>query len=149
MGYNLYIGEFDVEVEHEDRRVSATVRIEDPIGPLNSSDRRDNQCWPSYTAWRNFADEVGLVEVFFGDGRKVPYFDAGPDHGSIFGLLCHHPGCVELLPAHRHAFYEAKLAYEKRPEHEQDEYVRLRLEWLTWWSDWALKNCEYPSFANT
>lgn len=149
MGYNLYIGEFTYDVEPEDRWVGATVRIEDPIGPLNSSERRDNQCWPSYTAWHNFCDEVGLIEAFYGDGNTVPYFNAGPGHGQFLGLLVQHPGCVPLTPAHRHAFYEAKLSYEKRPEHKQDEYVRRRLEWLVWWTDWALKNCEYPSFANS
>jgi uncharacterized protein YaeQ len=76
-------------------------------------------------------------------------FDAGPVHGLLHGLLRRHPGVVELLPAHHTAFVEAKLAYAQRPEEEQEEYVTRRLEWLCWWTDWALTECDHPSFANS
>lgn len=153
MGYNLYIGEFDYDVEKKERYVRATVRIEEPIGPLNSSDRRDNQCWPGYITWFDFCAKVGLLPAFYGgreaDQRnaRVPYFQT--PQGELEGLLLAHPGCRVLTVAHYDSFCAAKLRYQERPPEEQDEYVNRRLAWLCWWTDWALNNCEYPSFANS
>jgi len=157
MGYNLYIGEFEPEIYEEERSARGAVRIEDPEevgGVLNSSDRYDNQCWPSYIVWHDFCEEVGLLPEFYGGkragsrGKEVPYFDA-PSQGETEGLLYRHPGAAPLTRDHLHSFVEAKLRYEKRPEDEQDEYVLRRLNWLCWWTEWALRNCEYPTFANS
>lgn len=159
MGYNLYIGEFDVNIDYDDRYVCATVKsISSEEGvelgaPLNSSDFHSNFCWPSYTAWSNFCREVGLTRVFFGGAcrglsEETPLFvgASGQEHR---GLIIQHPGAVALHPDHRHAFYEARQRYRTRPTDKQDEYVNRRLDWLVWWTDWALKNCKYPTFGNS
>ncbi len=151
MGYNLYIGEFDFTVHAEDRYVSVGVVQNDgkSVGaPLNSSDNRSNECWPSYTQWVNFARDVGLASVFFGDGDRYPWFsgDSGEEYS---GLVTQHPGAARLTSDHLAAFQRAKDSYEQRPEGKQNEYILRRLTWLVWWTEWALKNCKHPTFANS
>ena len=150
MGYRLYIGEFHVDIRHKDRTAVCGVTLIDGLelgAPLNSSEHHKNECWPPYTAWHDFARDVGLHSVFFADGDRYPWFVGASGHEHA-GLLNHHPGAVALHPDHRYAFYEARQKYNDRPEGHRNIWTVRRLDWLVWWTDWAMKNCDYPTFAN-
>jgi len=168
MGFNFYIGEFKVEVEYEDRSCRRVTEIANdvPGAPLNSSGHTNNFCYPGYGVWSNFCKEVGLEGVFYSGSRgnqHLPQYwtdDEGETHD---GILSQHAGCVELSEGHYRAFVKAhtrwcdrslaereRLGFEKtNTDPEPRDYVLARLDWLVFWTRWALDNCKYPSFANT
>ena len=164
MGYNLGIGEFTVETYPEDRRCRPSVgTIELSEAPLNSSDNRTNWCWPNYLTWHHFCNTVGLAEVFYcgARGSDLPseWFDSdGVPHP---GLLREHAGCEPLTEGHYEAFVDARDCYHRQSQEQNDalkkdwpdlirnDYQAKRLDWLVFWTRWALDNCKYPSFANS
>lgn len=153
MAYNLLIGEFEPVSHPEDRQVRASVAYEDG-GPRNSVGskkvHRGNAIYPGYIAWREFAERVGLEEVFFGD--RWWYEDDKWDHPLIYT----HPGAMALDGRHLEAFRQADAgqipeAFDHglcvAPE-EIDYWDAIRLRWLVYWTEWAIETCEYPTFAN-
>ena len=146
--------------------------------PINSSLNYSNFCYPSYGVWANFADQTGIYSVFYAPrcpnghkishgrcpsscklcegGRKSVYWiPEGKDKAQEReGLLANHPGCFELTPDHLIAFEAAREAWKAKPEEERlDEddvdWALRRLDWLCFWTKWALDTCKYPSFANS
>lgn len=77
------------------------------------------------------------------------------------GLLHHHPGAAELLGIHLTAFKTAREEWLAKADSVRAEgvgkdrhgnpvdWVLRRLDWLVWWTEWALENCENPTFANS
>lgn len=49
------------------------------------------------------------------------------------------PVCIALLPSHLETVRRSTLGY-------QGEQA-VRLQWLQWWMEWALKNCDEPVIA--
>lgn len=127
MGYTLTIGNAKLAKDADYLRIDVD-EVELPDAPLNSNDDHSNSIGPSYTTWSNFAARAGLKDVFFGE---------------VDGLLRPHPGAVLLTPAHLDAFKAAKLPKTA------DEWDYKRLAWLIWWTEWALANCEFPTFKNS
>lgn len=138
MGYTLTIGEATVDslpsikeiVEDWDGKVSSRISI-NPVfldeAPADGSPTdHTNQCWPSYTAWGCFVDQVGLRALFFDENG---------------GLLRSHPGCYALTPAH--------LATIEAVGASVPEDQRPRYDWLLFWVRWALANCKTPAIKNT
>lgn len=169
MGYTLMIGEAFVDVDLSERWSRVKVKAEqDPAAPIGSGgavNRHCNECWPSYTAWSDFSRVAGLYSVFYAP-RCPDCSYGGPNHNKVchcggasvwwkgkHGLLSSHPGCIALEQQHLDAFESALEAWPDEPHPEFSvggaDYVRLRLEWLVWWTRWALENCKYPSFANS
>lgn len=152
MGYNLGIGEFEVEVDKENRYCHLTVDAPEVVkdAPLNSSDDRSNWIYPSYTVWSNFCNQVGIAHVFWNyryEGDTKIYLNRNDYPCSP--LLDDHPGCAALTEWHLEEFKKARERYVPRSEEEERDYVKARLDWLVFWTEWALKNCKYPSFANS
>ena len=95
------------------------------------------------------------------------------------GLIERHPGAAALTTEHLVAFEEARWRWAAKTDEEklaamnaeQERSVRYyfaprelldsprssegvdynerRLEWLCWWTRWALENCEFPTFGNS
>lgn len=174
MAYNLTIGEFCADVEPQDRfaRPSAQ-RHESAEAPLNSSNGHSSECNPGYSAWHEFTVTAGLFPVFYapecpcsicvdrGSSRCADsgrsHWWVGPDGVERDGLIrgAGHPGAAALLPAHLEAFLEARDRYLAQPEPRAGldaggtDWNLRRLDWLVWWTEWALANCEHPTFANS
>lgn len=174
MGYNLYIGEAVADVDLAERYARVGVNCMTVEGaPLNSTDDYINRVFPSYSVWAQFAREVGLYELFYAKSEPWWQDDEGMDYE---GLLSRHPGAVKITEGHYRAFVQARERYIGRPdrparlpEHEglvpqestspgrpflpenlvADEYNVKRLNWLVFWTRWALDNCKYPTFANS
>ena len=88
-------------------------------------------------------------------------------HTNKEGVL--HPGCIPLSEKHKEIvdkaykdFYEkypnAKAGYSQKQLEDSvgkdkdwpDENIwAARLEWLKFWIDWALENCDKPVFYNS
>lgn len=80
------------------------------------------------------------------------------------GLLAHHPGCAALTAAHAATINDALARYKQRHPNAVARFVGetgdsadasladrtlARLEWLAFWVDWAVKNCERPAMQNS
>ena len=133
MGYNLRIGEAVVNSNLEDRYAIVEVAFMNgkdlgaPLDPQGFAEH-SNENSPSYIEWSEFAQTVGLYPTFF--GQKT-------------GLIRNHPGCEPLSEQIYDQFKKAQETYKKRSE---DDWNVVRLNWLVWWTRWALDNCKYPSF---
>ena len=139
MGYTLRIGEAVVESNLEGRSAKVVVDVTShPDAPLNSSDDHSNQISPSYVVWGEFYRLTGLNDIFLSE------FWGGEE----YGLLYRHPGAAALTEAHWMAFRKAKGDYLAKQAYVDDLVIR-RLDWLIWWTRWALDNCKYPTFASS
>lgn len=160
MGYNLHIGEAEPTIYMEDRVAYMGVKyVELDEAPVNSERNRSNRCSPGYLVWAKFCRTVGLWSVFYapespdGKGGSVYWV---PEGGlAREGLLSRdHPGAKVLTPHHLAAFKKARDRWLEDPEadrlgEDRVDWVLRRLEWLVFWTEWALENCKYPSFATS
>lgn len=159
MSYDIYIG--NAEIESEVREDEFYVRWivnghSEPDAPNFEGDtltQNTNSRHPGYSQWANFLKEVGLYDTFFNEE---------------IGLMREHPGCFPLTRQHLVKFKDA-LEYlnmtDKRPAgldprlikddfiqipqgEETHSYNKVRLIWLIYWTEWALRNCQYPAIYN-
>lgn len=153
MGYSITIGNafcqddltFDVD------EVESSLA---PAFPHDDLSNHRNARHPSYSAWTDFVNEVGLYDLFLG-------FD---------GLLRSHPGIEPLTKEHLAVIQTALERWQVKatlpPGFAGDpkptpsgqwvsedagkyDHQLARLIWLEWWVRWALENCERPAIRNT
>ena len=114
--------------------------------------------------WCEFA---GIYELMFGCSKSTkergrPYSELSREDC----LIMNHSGCVPLTNRHRvdiNKAYEnyitkypnAKATYgnvkdicEVDEDNPMENSALCRLEWLKFWVNWALDNCDKPVFAN-
>lgn len=161
MSYSITIGEATVSsymesdgeyharwtAESKDLPDAPNYKGDDVTG--NSNCRR-----PAYSAWSDFCFRNKLEGLFF---------------SRVSGLMREHPGCFQLTELHLNAFKKAlelRKKTDKRPAglderyiadecinipagKETHDYDKVRLHWLIWWTEWALKNCKNPAMANS
>jgi len=161
MGYTIRIGEA-VVTDCDYYWECAVERMELPDAPESPAAGlgKANEAWPSYSSWPDFCRAVVLYDVFFNED---------------YGLMHNHPDCAKLTEAHVIRFEAALKAFRaEHPEavpryvnyiHDEGfaEYRRrlaedttvsphdatlARLEWLCWWSRWAITNCARPALYN-
>ena len=159
MSYDIHIGEADVEGCLEDDEYWARVTVvgkSDENAPCFAGDGmtgNGNSRHPGYRQWADFCRRNGLYELFYAEWE---------------GLLKPHPGCKPLKKEHLEKVKESLKKLEetdKRPPgldpryiedsfaeipagEETHSYDKVRLIWMVWWMEWALKNCEHPAVAN-
>lgn len=128
MGYTIRIGQLDEPREPEyleENTARITVLKQDDAPSLYTNCPWQNQRMPSYSAWEGFTQKAGLHDLFY---------------NTKTGLMAQHPGCAELTQEH--------LAAIKAANRDLDEYESSRLAWLTFWVEYALKNCSKPGIEN-
>jgi hypothetical protein len=157
MGYNLCIG--NATLLESDGEWEADVT---PVGVPNPlvipGDTEAPMRHPGYLQWREFTRQAGLEDMFYNE------FD---------GLLRRHPGCFLLTQDHltkvraaleiaRRKYPNDPIGFPVRTENESEEDFErreeectegtgalVRLTWLEFWIDAALKHCERPAFYNS
>lgn len=145
MGYTIKIGQLVVTSENYEGRTylsnDVTKERHESAPAFGEPTDFENQRWPSYSAWAEFARFVDLEGFFFDKSE---------------GLMREHPGCYPLTNFHKERVDKALLGlYERYPDTvpsfggEYYNEVAARLEWLKYWVDWALANCSQPVFLNT
>lgn len=162
MSYDIYIGNAELKSEWPGEYgpvaewdVDGMTHEDAPYKPDLTG--KGNSCHPGYGQWADAMEEVGLAEAFFDQED---------------GLLREHPGIQPLTAAHLATFEAAQAEYRRRRPAERPGCCRcagcqrfdadkdavhdptlnfnmLRLEWLVWWTRWALENCERPAMANS
>lgn len=130
MGYSIYIGNAEAsELVCEDGEYLVTIQVNPNAvdgAPCDGSPTDGtNGRWPSYSGWSEFIEDAGLVSLF---------------RDESFGIMRNHPGCFALEPAHLEQIKKATC---------QLEWNKGRLEWLKFWVEWALTNCERPAIYNS
>jgi len=153
MGFNLGIGEFSYCVEYDERYVSVSCESHSakgaPLDPTGTDGSRGNWNYPSYTQWRDFSRKVGLEALFYAQTTRGPDRFVGESGGWHDGLLSLHPGAQPLTADHLAAFRHARERWTPAPGDDGVCWVLRRLDWLCFWTEWALKNCKHPTFANS
>jgi hypothetical protein len=99
------------------------------------------------------------IEPKHGGRTSVWWTPEGKSKGEAReGLMDQRPGCAALTEDHYIAFTTARQAWLNLPEETREaegvgedgaDWVLRRLDWLCFWTRWALDTCEYPSFANS
>jgi len=147
MSYDIYIGEAQLEEDIEELFARFVVNSHsEKDAPDFSSDGDDmtgnsNNRHPGYSQWADFLNRNGLYEVFLGEN----------------GLMEEHPGIQRLTEEHLKMFKEALKKREKSDKRpagldeagETKDYDKVRLLWLVWWTEWALKHCKHPCISNS
>lgn len=169
MSYDLTIGEFECEVYPEERHADIGAEGAESVdAPLNSDwpkGNRTNSISPSYSGWNNFVRRTGLYSVFYAPRCACEGTPKNCGCGTIWwhrpdgveddGLIRSHPDAAKLTDQHLIEFKAARGRYLETPEprrgigDEGIDWVLRRLDWLCWWTAWALKNCEHPTFGNS
>lgn len=150
MGYSISIGQLEVNINEDglDSYISLDVASRALSGAPAYGEPTDhmNSRWPSYTSWSDSMNFLGLQDFMFDQDT---------------GLMREHPGTFPLTPDHKSILDEAytdfylkypnaKAGYNDEDENwpEENGYA-CRLEWLKFWIDWALANCDKPVFHNS
>jgi len=164
MSYDIYIGELKLEEykdEVEDNEGEYTCSY--TVDSMNNKDApnfygddmtgNSNHRHPGYSQWSDFCRRNNLYELFFKE---------------YVGIMSRHPGCFRLTKEHLKIFKDTLKYREKIDERpagldqryikdsfvhvkegeETTDYDKVRLIWLIYWTEWALKNCKYPAIAN-
>ena len=164
MGYTIKIGQAEPSNDHVTYEAHEygfeVASLELPDAPRHAGDVNPgkNERWPSYSVWTDFTKEVGLHELFYNDDGGLVRPHPGvivlrPEHGAtIRGALeayrLKHPGAVarfDVFPPGTSAVEE----FTAPAQHPSCDYALARLEWLSWWVDWALANCSRPAIENS
>lgn len=154
MGYDIYIGEADLEICEYDNAVRIIVKkTTHPSAPFFRNDGmtgRGNSRHPSYHGWSIFCKETGLIDLFFNEET---------------GLMRSHPGSYSLTQSvleiicnaleRRKQYAKEKGLIAEFPENfigndpvpNADPHL-ARLMWLEFWVRWALENCKNPTIVN-
>jgi len=134
MGITLKIGEFEAEALYDSRDTQvACESVEHYDAPVNSCDDNSNTIMITGTKWNNFVREVGLDDLFLGE----------------YGLSERVDTAGALTAKHLERFEQAQEAHVPDLNEDGEDYVKRRLDWLVYWTTWALKYCEYPTFVIT
>jgi len=148
MGYNLGIGELNVIYDNGgDARITLDFEPEKGHNAdfLNVGEPTDgsNMRWPSYASWKKVIIKLDMLDLFFNDDDSL--------------MRCH-PDTVPLNEEHRKVinskYKEFKRKYPNAKPNYNDEdneenAALVRIEWLKYWVNWALDNCEKPVFHNS
>ena len=138
MGYTLTIGQLETSWNTDDG-LESTIRNSEKEKHLKTAPAygeptdHTNSRWPSYSAWHNFARFVELEDFFYSKET---------------GLLRNHPGCIPLSVKHKEIVDKAYKDFYEKYWPEENTWA-VRLEWLKFWIDWALENCDKPVFYNS
>ena len=126
MGYNLIIGEKiidDTDPEAHSYVWAKGVCLEEAPADGSPTDHT-NERWPSYAGW--------------GDLQNDCEHHGG---GDVIALIVEeHPGYLDITPDLNNTIQSLKAGRD---------YNKSRLEWLKFWTAWALKNCKNPVICNS
>lgn len=152
MGYNLAIGNGYLAYDKEDNYLRVEVKSErlDNAPAYGEPTDYTNQRWPSYTAWSKFMEHVGLYDILWNKESELCLIPSHPGYAPISN---EHKEAIDKAWVDFHNKYpnvEAGFAKDGEEENWPEENgFAVRLEWLKFWVDWSLENCEIPTFYNS
>lgn len=176
MGYNLRIGEAIIDWSEDGVSIDAESVTLDSSPAFGEPTDHTNMRWPSYTSWAKFCRTIEIVDVMMNE-KNGGSGEVEVNGKWIQCLMPTHPGAAPITREHLTAIRESVDSYKKRhPDHfakfplpregavpvfsnnyREEDYVDdprydgelCRAEWLLFWVEWALDNCERPVFVNS
>lgn len=178
MGYSITLGEARIGYYPEDEymKIEAEGMVHDDAPDLGRGDisGKSNQRHPSYTAFKKWCDETGLLEVFYetDDYKTEQRRMMGWEDPVYWQIKGGHPGATPITRDMYKKVKSALTKYRKKhpnaimpsPENtegfgpnalmtgegmEHLDYTLGRLVWFEFWMRWALENCKHPIIANS
>lgn len=155
MGYTIMIGQANVDIDHQYLSVSISVVSERHENAPAFGEPTDytNSRWPSYTSWNDTIRFAGLEDLFFNKEKGIMR-----DHPGVFPLNAYHEKEIFIaIVKLKQKYPEAKAGYSPRlpntvfedPQWPIVNNYLVRLEWLLYWVNWAVENCEKPVIYNS
>ncbi len=143
MGYSLIIGEaININVDDLNLKVDVAEIIDMNSPAFGEPTDNTNSRWPSYTAWWDFCEFVGLRDKMFDETDNIH-----GGHPGYFLITEDFKNAVDF--AHKRHMMRYKDAIAEYDTDRPQDYHLCRLVWLKYWTDWAFENCEIPIFKNT
>lgn len=151
MGYSLTLGEADVNYYEEDgleascniTAIGVSLHEAPAFGePTDNTNSR----WPSYTAWWDFCEFVGITHIMYDERGNMR-----GDHPGSFPINKEFKDEVDAAMVRLKEKYPNAVASYGENENDipEENGAMCRLTWLQFWTDWALENCKMPVLANT
>lgn len=142
MGWTLKIGNAVPSSEHGEYHWRVEYAWHENAPAFGNGDASDNinvRC-PSYSAWTDFINEIGLYDLFKGNRDDA--------------LLPNYSGCVRITGDHLREIGAAYLARQRLAKEkgmtagfgEGQDHTLARAEWLFYWTEWTYRFCENPGF---
>jgi len=103
---------------------------------------------PSYTSWDNFSKFVNLEDMFY-DENHIIFFLNHPikkEHKEIVDKA--HSEFYLKYPNCQPGYSPKSTLITSDPDWPEENSHAVRLEWLKFWIDWSLENCQNPVFFN-
>lgn len=147
MGYQIYIGDAEVDVDYGERRARMQVRVVPHDSPNNPTGKH-NWIESGYNEWSDFTRRIGLCKMFYGmrDNNGDWWVDdEGVGHDDLIYSTQY---AAKITEAHYRAFVKAKEDYPSWPSTDQRHEDMVKLDFLITWTRWALDNTPYPTFYN-
>jgi len=153
MGYTLAIGEAKIESYEEDGleascyiKVNAARKASAPA--FGEPTDYTNERWPSYTSWYNFCEYAKILPTMY-------YMNIDGSFGNFRGG---HPGAFPINKEFKEAIdtaYNRLKMQAKTLDPDADIFETdlggawARIQWVKYWTDWALENCTTPVLVNS
>jgi len=147
MGYSIIIGEAKIESYAEDGleaqcRITAEGASDAAAPAFGEPTDNTNSRWPSYGSWHDFCEQAGITDAIFEGGT----------------LRGGHPGAFPINQEFKDVIdgaYHRLRMQAKTLDPDADIFSTevggawARIQWLKYWTDWALDNCKVPVMANS
>lgn len=158
MGYSITIGELEIDFESEERYICLSAKAENHENAPAFGEPTDftNQRWPSYSAWHNFLNSVGLADIFYDENGHAlgGHPGAVPINATIVEQVRQALDYRRLSNGGREPGFSVKLIqvdgkFQEVDDGTNKDYDLARLIWLDYWCRWAVENCGRPVIANS
>ena len=147
MGYSLIIGErlkvSETEFDEDYTYITAEDVKLDNAPAFGEPTDYTNERWPSYSAWHDFCKVSGLFDLFYEENGHLR-----GGHPGLFTIDNEFKDKVDW--AHKRLKMQYKTIEESADIFDTEiGAAYARVQWLKFWTDWALENCKNPVFVNS
>lgn len=164
MGYCFTIGEARIDRDESCNHIGITVdEITSKDCPDFVDSGRDSSRLPSYSAWADFCRDMGLYDLFLNRDSGEAIIQNHPGNyllteETFFQFKAaydrhkeKHPRASAVTKDRLPLNYK-EMGWLERMDFDQTfapaDWAMTRLEWLVFWTRYALDNCENPTFSN-
>lgn len=152
MGFSIHIGNGEMQPVDHPTKYARVIRstnvyydvivkkVKRPEAPVFVGDiftQNSNSRYPDCCDWSDLCRKAGLIDLFFGEQGLTR------EHG-FQDLHFHHTVAIQ------NALSDWKARHPDTVPGFGTSYddILARLEWLNWWVQWALTNCEHAGIYN-
>jgi hypothetical protein len=157
MGHDLRIGEALIDYNEEYVQIDCKIVRRDDAPAYGEPTDCENQRWPSYRAWYESMESLGLLHIMF-DSKNGGLDETKINGNTRYPLMSEYSRAAPITIEHVEEVERRLAAYKaKHPDHVAQyapldpryDPVLRRGEWLAYWLRWAVENCERPVFVHS